>query len=72
MKVKLKVSIVLDGGVWFPGDVVDLPQNDGQMMIAHGTAERVGGQQAETPLSSNDDIPPNAERAHLGGKKWKK
>lgn len=61
MKVKLKIRIVLDGGVWFPGDVVDLPDKDGQMMIAHGKAERFSGQLAvgSTPLSD----PPVADES---------
>lgn len=41
MKVKIIKNTVLDGSVWFAGDVADLPEEIAQMAIRQGNAELV-------------------------------
>lgn len=39
MKVKITRSTVLDGSVWFPGNVADLLDDIAQLAIRQGVAE---------------------------------
>lgn len=39
MKIKITKSTVLNGSVWFPGNVADLPDDIAQVAIRSGVAE---------------------------------